>query len=78
MDNRFTKKRVANMLSYDWLKMVVIVLVIIFVWVLAFTIGAPRATTGQTFGIFYFHGGNFKYSTEPAALGENMKKQEKL
>ena len=63
------------MLSYDWLKMVVIVLVIIFVWVLAFTIGAPRATTGQTFGIFYFHGGNFKYSTEPAALGENMKKQ---
>ena len=63
------------MLSYDWLKMVIIVAAIVFVWVLAFTIGAPRATTGQTFGVFYFHGGKFKYSTDPTTLGENMKKE---
>ena len=63
------------MLSYDWLKMVAVVVAIVFVWVLAFTIGAPRATTGQTFGVFYFHGGNFKYSTEAAELSANMKKE---
>ena len=63
------------MLSYDCHKMVAVVVAIVFVWVLAFTIGAPRATTGQTFGVFYFHGGNFKYSTEAAELSANMKKE---
>ena len=75
MDNRFTKKRVANMISYDWIKMVVLVVAIVFLWVLAFTIGSPRASKGQTFGIFYFHGGDYRYSANPTELGENMKKE---
>lgn len=63
------------MLSYDWIKMVVLVVAIVFFWVLAFTIGSPRASKGQTFGIFYFHGGDYRYSTDPTTLGENMKKE---
>ena len=75
MDNRFTKKRVANMLSYDWIKMIFLVVAIVFLWVLAFTIGSPRASKGQTFGIFYFYGGDYRYSTDPTTLGENMQKE---
>ncbi len=63
------------MLSYDWIKMVVLVLAIIFLWILAFTIGSPRASKGQTFGIFYFHGGDYRYSTDPTTLGENMQRE---
>ena len=52
MDNRFTKKRIANMLAYDWIKMLAVVLGIVFVWILSYTIGAPRASEGQVFGVY--------------------------
>ena len=56
MDNKFTKKRIQNMLSYDWIKMLIMVLAIVLVWSLAFTIGAPRATAGQVFCFYYYTG----------------------
>ena len=37
MDAKITKTRLAQMLSYDWLKIVGCALAVIFVWVLIFT-----------------------------------------
>lgn len=69
MDNKFTKKRIQNMLSYDWIKMLVMVLAIVLVWSLAFTIGAPRATEGQVFYFYYYVGDSkFNYKKDPSEL----------
>ncbi len=54
MDNRITGKRLSNVLSYDWFKIIIIIAAVALVWSLAFTMGAPRATTGQTFGFFVY------------------------
>ena len=73
MDNRFTKKRIANMLSYDWIKMIAVVLGIVFVWILAFTIGAPRASEGQVFGVYYYVGNNsFAYKKAADELADEL------
>lgn len=71
MDNKITKRRLKNVLSYDWVKMVVVVLGICLLWSLAFTIGAPRASTGQTFSVFYY--GSFHYVHSPSELTEEIK-----
>ncbi len=76
MDNRFTKKRIANLLAYDWIKMIAIICGIVIVWALAFTIGAPRASTGQVFDVYYFNGsGNFQYTKTPSEFCEEFKNQ---
>ncbi len=55
MDNRITGTRLKNLLLYDWFKIVLIVVAIVLVWALAFTTGAPRASTGQTFGLLVYN-----------------------
>ena len=73
MDNRFTKKRITNMLAYDWLKMVIIILAIILFWSLAYTIGAPRISPGQTFTVYYYTGnGAFGYLHTPEKMYQEM------
>lgn len=54
MDNKITKSRLTNLLSYDWVKIVAFIVAVCFVWVLAFTIGAPRASVGQVFGLLTY------------------------
>lgn len=54
MDNKITRARLSNLISYDWVKIVAIIAAIALVWGLAFTIGAPRASVGQTFGLFTY------------------------
>jgi len=54
MDNKITKSRLSNLLSYDWLKIIALIVAVAVVWSLAFTIGAPRASVGQTFGLFTY------------------------
>ncbi len=79
MDNRFTKKRIANMLAYDWIKMIAVVLGIVFVWILAFTIGAPRASEGQVFGVYYYVGNNsFAYKKAADELADELIYTEKI
>lgn len=41
-------------MSYDWIKIIAFIAAICFVWVLAFTIGAPRASVGQLFGLITY------------------------
>lgn len=53
MDNRITKKRLSDFLSYEWILMIVIAVVAIVVWELAYTIGGVRLTVGQEFKYYY-------------------------
>ncbi len=59
MDARVTKHRLANMLSYDWLKIAVAVIFAIAALSVFFTMVRTRATDGQTF-IVYGHSGLIK------------------
>lgn len=53
MDNRITKKRLSDALSYDWIKIIVITLAVIIVWEFVYTVTATRLTSGQNFKLFF-------------------------
>ena len=56
MDARITKQRLANMLSYDWLKIVGAIALAAVFFSLFFTMIATQATDGQTFYVYVFNG----------------------
>lgn len=56
MDLKITKKRLGNMLSYDWLKILIVVIAAIFVWSLLFTTTATRCTDGENFYLVVYEG----------------------
>lgn len=58
MDAKITKQRIGKLLSYDWLKIVGIVLAVIFGWSLIFTVTATRALPSQEFTIFNYYCNN--------------------
>ena len=53
MDNRITRTRLHNFLSYEWIMMIIVCAVAIFVWEFAYTVGAVRLTVGQHFKFYY-------------------------
>ena len=53
MDNRITRRRLSNFLSYEWILMIIMSVVGIIVWSLIFTMTGVKLTTGQEFK-FYF------------------------
>ena len=53
MDNRITKTRLSDFLSYEWILMIIITVIAIIVWEFAYTVGAVRLTTGQHFKYYY-------------------------
>ena len=56
MDAKITKKRLSQMLSYDWMKMVLTAAGMIIVWTLALTITATRIMPSQAFGVYAYMG----------------------
>ena len=54
MDAKITKQRLANLLSYDWLKMLVTVAVVVFLVMLLFLTTATRVTNWQTFTVYAY------------------------
>lgn len=56
MDAKITKQRLGQMLSYDWLKIILSIAAGILVWSLVFTTTATRITPSQSFGIFNYLG----------------------
>ena len=56
MDAKITKTRLAQMLSYDWLKVIGGALAVIFVWLLVFTWTATRITNTQKFIVMNYFG----------------------
>ncbi len=56
MDAKITKKRLGEMLSYDWLKIVGSAAALIFVWILVFTMTATRIQPSQQFIVANYMG----------------------
>lgn len=52
MDAKITKERLGRLLSYDWIKIVALMLGIILFWTLLFTTTETRITTAQEFSVF--------------------------
>ena len=59
MDAKITKKRLAHMLSYDWVKVIAVIVAAIIVWSLIFTTTATRITNTQRFVVCNYLGMNF-------------------
>ena len=53
MDNRITKKRLHDLLSYDWLKAILIVLGVIIAWEFVYSVASVKLTSGQEFKVFF-------------------------
>ena len=58
MDARITKKRLSQMLSYDWIKILACIVAGIFLWSLIFTTTAARLNPAQTFTVYAYIGTN--------------------
>lgn len=56
MDAKITKKRLNLLLSYDWIKIIALIVAVIVVWILVFTTAATRITPAQQFTIFNYSG----------------------
>ena len=54
MDAKITKKRLSEMLQYDWIKILGVIVAAIIVWELIFTMTAVRVSNGQNFKIYYY------------------------
>jgi hypothetical protein len=59
MDSKITKKRLAHMLSYDWVKVIGAIVVAIVVWTLIFTMTATRITNTQRFVVTNYLGARY-------------------
>lgn len=55
MDNKITKKRLSQLLSYDLWKILAIIIAAIFVWSLLFTTLGPRLSEGQMLNIYSYN-----------------------
>ena len=53
MDNKITKKRLSDFLSYEWIFMIIIAIVAILGWDLVYHVSSVQLTTGQTFKYYY-------------------------
>jgi hypothetical protein len=63
MDAKITKQRLSRMLSYDWVKIIGVIVAICIVWSLVFTMTATRITTTQQFKV-YNYAGNRSFSND--------------
>ncbi len=64
MDAKITKQRLSRMLSYDWVKMVVVAAALIVAWMLIFTMTATRITPAQQYSVFNYRGNRAFQFTE--------------
>lgn len=55
MDWKLIKKRMSNMLAYDWIKIIALSLVVVLFWAVIFQTAGTGATSGQTFGLFFYY-----------------------
>ncbi len=53
MDNRLTKKRLSDLLSYEWIFIIIVCVASIILWQLVYTIGSVKLTAGQSFTYYY-------------------------
>lgn len=53
MDNRLTKKRLSDYLSYEWILILIVIIAVIVLWELVYSVSAVRLTSGQQFKYYY-------------------------
>ncbi len=53
MENKITKKRLSDFLSYEWIFMIIIAVVAILGWELVYHVSSVQLTTGQVFKYYY-------------------------
>lgn len=53
MDNRLTKRRLSDFLSYEWIMIIVVIIAAIILWELVYTMTAVKLTSGQQFKYYY-------------------------
>lgn len=53
MDNKITKKRLSEYLSYEWILMIIIAVISIIAWELIYTMTGVKLTVGQNFKYYY-------------------------
>jgi hypothetical protein len=61
MDNKITKKRLGNLFAYDWIMMLIAMVVIVIGWEFLYALTSVRITAGQGFYYYYdyeINGGN--------------------
>ena len=56
MDAKITRKRLSDFLAYEWIVMIVAVLVAVLLWEALFSLTAVRLSPGQTYYILYGSG----------------------
>ena len=71
MDARITKQRLANMLSYDWLKIVGAIALAAVAFCVFFMMIATRATAGQKFYVYAYNG--LSEGGDFSRLGDDLK-----
>ena len=74
MDARITKQRLANMLSYDWLKIVGVIALAVLFFVTFFMMIGARPTDGQKFYVYCYEGLNV--GGDYSLLADDMKKKD--
>lgn len=75
MDAKITKQRLSRMLSYDWIKIIGIIVAICIVWSLVFTMTATQITVTQKFYVYSYVGNN-SFSQEFKKLYDQTHKNE--
>ena len=58
MDAKITKSRLAHYLSYEWVKIVSIIIAVIVLWTIIFTTAETRLTLAQEYNVYNYEGGN--------------------
>lgn len=74
MDIKITGSRFKNLLSYEWVKIVISILAGVIVWMLLFTMLATRATIGEQFVFVVYENVYTQNKNKNNQLLENMKK----
>ncbi|MBQ8374552.1 MAG: hypothetical protein IJX98_03125 [Clostridia bacterium] len=59
MDAKINKNRLGHLLSYDWVKIIGVIVAAILVWSLIFTMTATRITGSQSYSIVNYYGMHF-------------------
>lgn len=76
MDARITKQRLGNLLSYDWLKMLLTAAIVVVFIVLLFMMTATRVTNAQTFSVYAYT--DLQAGKSFNSLGQTLKDQHVL
>ncbi len=76
MDNKITKKRLSNFLSYEWILILIAIVGAILLWEFVYTVSSVRLTVGQSYKIFYdkysFYGENVSALAVELEVQENL------